>query len=108
MGTDGYLLAPLRLVSSWLCWPYVSYLGWEKTHGGETSIPRTSDVGVEAIHIAGWERMGKKGWEDPGKASDDAGAGSGQGPLPAGSSSQNQALKDLEISVYSLPRSGEM
>lgn len=65
VGTDGYLLAPLRLVFSWVCWPCVSYLGWEKTHGGETSIPRTNDVGVEAIHIAGWERKAGSTQERP-------------------------------------------
>lgn len=65
VGTDGHLLAPLRLVSSWVCWPCVSYLGWEKTHGGETCIPRTSDVGVEAIHIAGRERKAGSTQERP-------------------------------------------
>lgn len=62
VGTDGYLLATLRIVSSWVC---VSYLGWEKTHGGETSIPRTSDIGVEATEIAGRERKAGRTQERP-------------------------------------------
>lgn len=65
VGTDGHLLATLGIVSSWVCWPCVSYLGWEMTHGGETSIPRTSDVGVEATEIAGRERKAGRTQERP-------------------------------------------